>query len=90
MSDEAYGDISRAVVIVGRRASKSIMAAVKAVCLAIFFDYRKYLSIGERVVIQIIAAEMSQLFDDPGRLHPGSATRCWRNQIKNRTPAGER
>jgi hypothetical protein len=45
---------------VGRRAGKSFMAAVIAVYLAIFFDYRKQLSIGERGVIQIIAADKAQ------------------------------
>jgi phage terminase large subunit-like protein len=45
---------------VGRRAGKSFMAAVIAVYLAIFFDYRKQLSVGERGVIQIIAADKAQ------------------------------
>lgn len=36
------------------------MAAVIAVYLAIFFDYRKQLSVGERGVIQIIAADKAQ------------------------------
>jgi hypothetical protein len=45
---------------VGRRAGKSFMAAVIAVYLAIFFDYRKYLSVGERGVIQCLAADKAQ------------------------------
>jgi hypothetical protein len=47
-------------VIVGRRAGKSFMSAVMAVYQAIFFDYSKYLSVGERGVIQIVAADKAQ------------------------------
>jgi hypothetical protein len=45
---------------VGRRGGKSFMAAVIAVFLGIFFDYLKYLNVGERGVVQIIAADKAQ------------------------------
>jgi len=46
--------------ICGRRGGKSFMAAVVAVYLALFFEYEKHLSPGERGTIQIIAADRAQ------------------------------
>ncbi len=46
--------------IVGRRGGKSFMSAVIAVYLALFYDFKKYLSLGEVGVVQVIAADRSQ------------------------------
>ena len=46
--------------IVGRRGGKSFVCAICATYLALFYDFRKYLSPGERGTIQIIAADRSQ------------------------------
>lgn len=46
--------------IIGRRGGKSFIAAVVAVYLALFHDYKEYLGPGEVGVIQIIAADRSQ------------------------------
>jgi hypothetical protein len=46
--------------IVGRRGGKSFICAVVATYLALFYDFKKYLSPGERGTIQIIAADRSQ------------------------------
>jgi hypothetical protein len=46
--------------IVGRRGGKSFMMSVVAVFLALFYDYKKHLSPGERGVIQVIAADRGQ------------------------------
>lgn len=47
--------------IVGRRGGKSFVAAVTAVFLALFYDYSRYLSPGERAVIQILAVDRAQV-----------------------------
>jgi hypothetical protein len=47
-------------LICGRRAGKSFVLALVAVFLAAFFDYRPYLSPGERGTIMIIAADRKQ------------------------------
>jgi hypothetical protein len=46
--------------ICGRRGGKSHMASVMAVYLSLFYDFQKYLSPGERAIIQIIAADRNQ------------------------------
>lgn len=47
--------------VIGRRAGKSWMiGAILAVFLALFYDFTKYLNVGERGVIQIIAADRKQ------------------------------
>ncbi len=47
-------------VIAGRRSGKSFIAAVIAVFLALFHDYKPYLGPGERGSIMIIAADKAQ------------------------------
>ncbi len=47
-------------LICGRRAGKSFVLALIAVYLGCFFDYRKYLTPGERGVITIIARDRKQ------------------------------
>ena len=44
----------------GRRAGKSFILALIAVFLAVFKDYRKYLTAGERGTIMVIAADRKQ------------------------------
>jgi hypothetical protein len=46
--------------IVGRRGGKSFIMSLVAVYRALFNDYKKYLSPGERGVIQVIAADRAQ------------------------------
>jgi len=46
--------------VIGRRGGKSFIAAVIAVFLALFRDFSQYLNVGERGVIQIIAADKAQ------------------------------
>ena len=46
--------------IVGRRGGKSFIMSVIAVFLALFHNFRKYLAVGERGTIQIIAADRAQ------------------------------
>jgi hypothetical protein len=46
--------------IIGRRGGKSYIAAVIACYLALFHNYRQYLSPGERGVIQIVAVDRYQ------------------------------
>lgn len=46
--------------IVGRRGGKSFVMSVIAVFLALFHDFKQYLAIGERGVIQVIAADRAQ------------------------------
>lgn len=46
--------------VIGRRGGKSFIAAVKAVFLALFRDFSQYLNVGERGVIQVIAADKAQ------------------------------
>ena len=45
---------------VGRRGGKSIIAALIAVFLAFFRDYRKFLAPGERATVMVIAADRRQ------------------------------
>ena len=47
-------------VIAGRRSGKSFIAALIAVFLACFRDYRPYLSPGERATVLIVAADRPQ------------------------------
>ena len=47
-------------LIVGRRAGKSFFMALTAVYLAIFRDWRRFLSPGERAVILVVAADREQ------------------------------
>jgi hypothetical protein len=52
--------LPEAWVIVGRRGGKSRIAALVAVYLALFRDYRKVLSRGERGTVMVLAADRSQ------------------------------
>jgi hypothetical protein len=54
------GPFKESYVIAGRRSGKSTIAAVIAVFLALFFNWRKYLSPGERGYIFLIAVNKSQ------------------------------
>ena len=54
------GEFSELFMVAGRRSGKSFMAAVTACFLGIFFDYRKHLQVGERGIIQCLAADRSQ------------------------------
>ena len=47
-------------VIAGRRAGKSLIAALVAVFLSCFRDYRKVLGPGERATVMVIAADRRQ------------------------------
>jgi hypothetical protein len=47
-------------LIVGRRGGKSFIAALVAVFLACFFDYKAYLSPGERGTVMLIAQDRKQ------------------------------
>lgn len=51
---------SEAWLVIGRRGGKSFIMALVAVFLACFFDYRRYLSPGERATIMVIAADRRQ------------------------------
>jgi hypothetical protein len=57
---EPQGEFRELWCNIGRRSGKSFMAAVIAVFLAILFNYRKYLNVGERGVVQCLAADRSQ------------------------------
>jgi len=46
--------------IVGRRGGKSFVAALTAVYLACFRDYRQYLSPGERAIVMLLAHDRNQ------------------------------
>jgi len=48
------------VVVAGRRSGKSFIAAVVAVYLALFHDYKPYLGPGERATILVVAADRPQ------------------------------
>jgi hypothetical protein len=54
------GPFKESYVIAGRRSGKSTIAAVIAVYLALFYDWRKHLSPGERGYIFLIAVNKSQ------------------------------
>jgi hypothetical protein len=47
-------------IIAGRRAGKSIIAALVALCLAVFRSYRGIIAPGERGVVMVIAADRKQ------------------------------
>ncbi len=47
--------------IIGRRGGKSFTSAIVAVFLALFYNYSRFLSPGERAVIQILAVDRSQV-----------------------------
>src|ERR1700722_18009883 len=49
-----------ATLICGRRAGKSFVMALIAVYLAVFRDYREFLTLGERGTIMIVAADRRQ------------------------------
>ena len=51
---------TEAWLVVGRRGGKSLIAALAAVFLACFRDYSKYLSVGERGTVMVIAADRKQ------------------------------
>jgi hypothetical protein len=51
---------TEAWLICGRRAGKSFMLALIAVFLACFYDYRRYLSPGERGMVLVIASDRKQ------------------------------
>jgi hypothetical protein len=51
---------SEAWLICGRRAGKSFVMAMIAVYLATFRDYQKFLGIGERTTVMIVAADRRQ------------------------------
>jgi hypothetical protein len=59
-SDVPQKEFKELWCICGRRGGKSHMASVIAVYLALFYDFQKYLSPGERAVIQVIAADRAQ------------------------------
>ena len=54
------GDFKELWAIVGRRGGKSFISAVTAVFLALFHNFKEYLSPGESGMIQIIAADRAQ------------------------------
>lgn len=54
------GASNEAWLVIGRRGGKSFVAALVAVFLACFFDYRPYLAPGERGTIMVIAADKKQ------------------------------
>jgi hypothetical protein len=47
-------------LVIGRRGGKSFAAALIAVYLAVFRDWRKYLSPGERAIVLLVAADREQ------------------------------
>ena len=49
-----------AVLVIGRRGGKSAFAALVAIYLACFRDYRPYLAPGERGIFMVIAADRAQ------------------------------
>ena len=49
-----------AVLICGRRSGKSFVMALVAVFLAVFRDWRPFLSPGERATVMVIAADRNQ------------------------------
>lgn len=54
------GQVSEAYVIAGRRSGKSLMAGLISCYLALFRDWRPYLTPGEIATVQIIAVDRSQ------------------------------
>ena len=56
----APGGYNEATLICGRRAGKSLVLALIACYLAVFRDYRPFLTAGERGTIMIIAADRKQ------------------------------
>ena len=52
--------VTEAWLICGRRAGKSFVLALVAVFLACFYDYRRYLSPGERGMVLVIATDRKQ------------------------------
>src|SRR5690348_4150736 len=52
--------VREAWLIVGRRGGKSFVCALVAVYLACFYDYAKYLTLGERAVVMILASDRKQ------------------------------
>lgn len=54
------GEFKELWAVCGRRGGKSFIASVTAVYLALFNNYTKYLSPGERGVIQVVAADRGQ------------------------------
>jgi hypothetical protein len=54
------GGYNEATLICGRRAGKSLILALIACYLAVFRDYRPYLTAGERGTIMIIASDRKQ------------------------------
>jgi phage terminase large subunit-like protein len=47
-------------LVIGRRGGKSFAMALIAVFLAVFKDWRKYLSPGERAIVLLVAADREQ------------------------------
>jgi hypothetical protein len=47
-------------LIIGRRGGKSVTMSLAAVFLAVFRDWRKYLSPGERAIVLLVAADREQ------------------------------
>jgi hypothetical protein len=47
-------------LVIGRRGGKSFAMALIAVFLAVFKDWRKYLSVGERGIVLLVAADREQ------------------------------
>jgi hypothetical protein len=54
------GPAREAWLVVGRRGGKSRIAALVAIWLACFADYRQYLAVGERGTVMVIAADRRQ------------------------------
>jgi hypothetical protein len=59
-TDPPTKQFKRALLVCGRRSAKSFLQAAIAVYLAIFKDYRPYLSKGEKATIFVIAADRKQ------------------------------
>ena len=47
-------------LVIGRRGGKSFAMALIAVYLAVFRDWRKYLTPGERAIVLLVAADREQ------------------------------
>ena len=50
-------EMREAYIVAGRRAGKSFITAIVAVFLAIFRNYKNYLSPGERGIVMIISSQ---------------------------------
>jgi len=62
-------------LVIGRRGGKSFVMALIAVFLAVFKDWRKYLSPGERAIVLLVAADREQAKILQNWLFGGTMTR---------------